>query len=342
MGPKSKDKRKEAKGQRWKPLDVETKQPRDGKGPTVDADSAPNLSVNKTSSVSTPTPIEPTCDPQFRKRGISSNWGRYDEPIEVETEYNRQRGEDFDLLLSSSAGPSAHFRFKEQQDWQDEPADISEFLSTDMMDAIVQALHTIPLHKCLDLPEDIIPAKVIEEFNAEAAAEKERYEAFLRTGKQQLKKVSDVGESLKKSLQAAIATAAVATTKPKDEDDVDEELESLLFLKRNSKPVEADSLVKETVDKNEFLLSVTLDHGSKKVPVSGDTAPVVKAKGNASEEAAKLPSLPVSEDSAPVVKAKGDASEDAVELPSQPQKPAPKPQKPTVNLEDWLDSILQD
>uniref|UniRef100_A0A1E1XB64 Putative cell death regulator aven n=1 Tax=Amblyomma aureolatum TaxID=187763 RepID=A0A1E1XB64_9ACAR len=322
MGPKPKDKRKETKRQRWKPLDAETKQSREEEEPTVDTDSTPNLLEGKTSSVSTPTPIEPTCDPQFRKRKISSNWSRYDEPVDVETEYNRKRGEDFDLLLSLSAGASAHFRFKEQQDWQDEPAEISEFLSIDC-DTIVQALHTIPLHKRLDLPGDIFPAKVIEEFNAEAAIEKERYEAFLRMGKRQVKKVPDVGESLKNSLQAAIAAAASKPKpKPKD-DDLDELLESCLSLKPKSKPAEADNSEKKTEDdKNlEFLLSLTQERGDK-VPASRDTAPV-EAKGGAAEETVKPPSQPQ-------------------KPAAEPEKPAPEPQKPTVDLEDWLDSVLQD
>ncbi|XP_077522811.1 apoptosis and caspase activation inhibitor isoform X1 [Amblyomma americanum] len=328
MGPKPKDKRKETKRQRWKPLDSETKQSRQEE-PTVDVDSAPDVPEGKTSSVSTPTPIEPTCDPQFRKRGISSNWSRYDEPVEVETEYNRKRGEDFDLLLSLSAGASAHFRFKEQQDWQDEPAEISEFLSIDC-DTIVQALHTIPLHKRLDLPEDIFPAKVIEEFNAEAAAEKERYEAFLQTGKREVNKVPDVGESLKSSLQAAIAAAAAARPKPKPrDDDLDELLESCLSLK--SKPAEADNLEKKREDdKNlEFLLSLTHEHGDKEVTVSGDTAPL-GAKVDAVEESVKSPSQPEKPAAQPEKPA------------AQPEKPAPEPQKPTVDLEDWLDSVLQD
>lgn len=333
MGPKPKDKRKETKRQRWKPLDAGTKQPREEEDSTVDADSAPNLHScieannnnlpeGKTSSVSTLAPIEPTCDPQFRKRGITSNWSRYDEPVEVETEYTRKRGEDFDLLLSLSAGASAHFRFKEQQEWQDEPAEISEFLSIDC-DTIVQALHTIPLHKRLDLPEDIFPAKVIEEFNAEAAAEKEKYEAFLQTGKRQVKKVPDVGESLKNSLQAAIATAAgKPKPKPKD-DDLDELLESCLSLKPKSKLVEAGNSEKTEDDKNlEFLLSLTHERSDKEVPASGDTAPV---------EAGALILVDT-------IKPTSQPQKPAVE----PQKLAPEPQKPTVDLEDWLDSVLQD
>ncbi|KAL1436802.1 hypothetical protein MTO96_049342 [Rhipicephalus appendiculatus] len=194
MAPKGKEKRKEAKRQKWKPLDAETKQPTQETEPVDCGGDASSATESKSSSVASAThaPIEPTCDPQFRKRGLTSNWGRYDEPVEVETEYNRKRGEDFDLLLSASAGASAHFRFKEQQDWQDEPAELSEFLSIDC-DAIVDALQTIPLHERLGLPEDIFPANVIQEFKDEAAACAERYEAFLRTGKRQAKKTPDVG-----------------------------------------------------------------------------------------------------------------------------------------------------
>lgn len=312
MGPKGKEKRKETKRQRWKPLDTETKQPTQETEPVDCGGDASKATESKSLPVGTtaPTPIEPTCDPQFRKRGLTSNWGRYDEPVEVETEYNRKRGEDFDLLLSASAGASAHFRFKEQQDWQDEPAELSEFLSIDC-DAIVDALQTIPLHERLGLPEDIFPASVIQEFKDEAAACTERYEAFLRTGKRQVKKTPDVGESLKNSLQAAIIAAAKSKPKPKDEEDL-EELLNLSLKSPRSDDSRKDKKKDEDERNLEFLLSLTEEHDEKdKVPAAEETATTTVAE----------PERKVVE---------------------EPVKPPPQPQKPTVDLEDWLDSVLQD
>lgn len=72
--------------------------------------------------------------------------------------YNKTKGEDFDLLLSSSTGASAHFRFKEQEDWQAD-LDIDEFLSVDC-DVVAAALQTIPLHQRLNLPEAIFPVSL--------------------------------------------------------------------------------------------------------------------------------------------------------------------------------------
>ncbi|XP_065281179.1 cell death regulator Aven [Dermacentor albipictus] len=311
MAPKGKEKRKEAKRQKWKPLDAETKQSTEETEPKSGGDVPSNPTESKSSSVATtaPTPIEPTCDPQFRKRGLTSNWSRYDEPVEVETEYNRKRGEDFDLLLSASAGASAHFRFKEQQDWQDEPAELSEFLSIDC-DTIVEALQTIPLHERLGLPEDIFPASVIQEFKDEAAACKEKYEAFLRTGKRQTKTMPDVGESLKNSLQAAIIAAAKPKPKPTKEDD---DLEELLNLSLKSPWSDDSRNDKKGEDERnlQFLLSLTDEQNEKDVlPAVEETATtIVEPKLKATEE---------------------------------PVKPAPQPQKPTVDLEDWLDSVLQD
>ncbi|KAH7972236.1 hypothetical protein HPB52_009771 [Rhipicephalus sanguineus] len=291
MGPKGKEKRKETKRQRWKPLDAETKQPTQETAPVDCGGDASKATESKSLPVGTtaPTPIEPTCDPQFRKRGLASNWGRYDEPVEVETEYNRKRGEDFDLLLSASAGASAHFRFKEQQDWQDEPAELSEFLSIDC-DAI---------------------ASVIQEFKDEAAACTERYEAFLRTGKRQVKKTPDMGESLKNSLQAAIIAAAKSKPKPKDEEDL-EELLNLSLKSPRSDDSRKDKKKDEDERNLEFLLSLTEEHEEKdKVPAAEETATTTVAE----------PERKVVE---------------------EPVKPPPQPQKPTVDLEDWLDSVLQD
>uniref|UniRef100_A0A131YV90 Cell death regulator aven n=1 Tax=Rhipicephalus appendiculatus TaxID=34631 RepID=A0A131YV90_RHIAP len=313
MAPKGKEKRKEAKRQKWKPLDAETKQPTQETEPVDCGGDASSATESKSSSVASAThaPIEPTCDPQFRKRGLTSNWGRYDEPVEVETEYNRKRGEDFDLLLSTSAGASAHFRFKEQQDWQDEPAELSEFLSIDC-DAIVDALQTIPLHERLGLPEDIFPANVIQEFKDEAAACAERYEAFLRTGKRQAKKTPDVGESLKNSLQAAIIAAAKSKPKPKDEDDLEELLNLSLKSPQSDDSSRKDKKKDDDERNHEFLLSLTEEHTQK------DLVP-------AAEEMATT-----------------TVAEPEPKLVEEPIKPPPQPQKPTVDLEDWLDSVLQD
>ncbi|KAL3174419.1 hypothetical protein MRX96_041000 [Rhipicephalus microplus] len=320
MAPKGKEKRKENKRQRW----------------------------NSSAGTSARAPIEPTCDPQFRKRGLTSNWGRYDEPVEVETEYNRKRGEDFELLLSASAGASAHFRFKEQQDWQDEPAELNEFFSIDC-DKIVDALLTIPVHERLGLPEDIFPgeefctllvmlylivrdyrltsttqvffntlihlsrqAHVIQEFKDEAAACTERYEAFLRTGKRQDKKMPDVGESLTNTLQAAIIAAAKSKPKPKDEDDLEELLNLSLKSPQSDEPSRKDKKKDDDERSLEFLLSLT-------------------------EERAEKDLVPAAEEPATTTVAEPEPK--AME---EPVKPPPQPQKPTVDLEDWLDSVLQD
>ncbi|KAH7942475.1 hypothetical protein HPB49_024516 [Dermacentor silvarum] len=262
MGPKGKEKRKEAKRQKWKPLDAETKQSTEETEPKSGGDATSNPTESKT-------------------------------------------------------GASAHFRFKEQQDWQDEPAELSEFLSIDC-DTIVEALQTIPVHERLGLPEDIFPANVIQEFKNEAAACKEKYEAFLRTGKRQTKTVPDVGESLKNSLQAAIIAAVKPKSKPTKEDD---DLEELLDLSLKS-PRSDDSgkgKKKGEDERNlEFLLSLTEQDNEKDVvPAAEETATtILEPKLKAAEEAVKPAPLKTS---------------------SQPE-----PQKPTVDLEDWLDSVLQD
>lgn len=306
MGPSTKGKRKEAKKQKWRPIDAPAKEPEQETANKPAAVPPVEPPQAEPSSPSTPPrePIEPTCDPQYRKRGITSNWSRYEEPVETEADYNRKRGEDFDLLLSTSGGASAHFRFKEQQDWQNEPAEISEFLSIDC-DAIVDALQTIPLHTRLGLPEDIFPAKVIQEFKDEAAANKEKYEEFLRTGKRKADYAEDVGESLTKSLQAVLAAATKPKPKPKEDD-----LGSLLDTYLSLKPAQAvgDSRKKPEDEKSiDALLSFA--SRCKEEPVSGDA--------------------PSSTDVLP------EATKEANQQPSESQKPK-------VDLEDWLDSVLND
>lgn len=302
MGPK----RKDAKKQKWRPIDAPTKEPEQETAakPAAVPPKPPNDPPPAEAPSTPPSePTEPICDPQYRKRGITSNWSRYDEPAESEADYNRKRGEDFDLLLSTSGSASAHFRFKEQQDWQNEPAEISEFLSIDC-DAIVDALQTIPVHTRLGLPEDIFPAKVIQEFRDEAAACKEKYEEFLRTGKRKADYAEDVGESLTKSLQAVLAAATKPKPKPK-EDDLGSLLDSYLSLKPAR--IADDSSKKPEDEKSiDALLSFASRH--KEERVSGHARSSVEVLPKATKQA------------------------------NQPSEP----EKPKVDLEDWLDSVLND
>lgn len=304
MGPK----RKDAKKQKWRPIDGPTKKPEQETAakPSAVTSKPPNdppPAVAEAPTTPPREPIEPVCDPQYRKRGITSNWSRYDEPAESEADYNRKRGEDFDLLLSTSGTASAHFRFKEQQDWQNEPAEISEFLSIDC-DAIVDALQTVPVHTRLGLPEDVFPAKVIQEFKDEAATYKVKYEEFLRTGKRKADYAEDIGESLTKSLQAVLAAATKPKPKPK-EDDLGSLLDSYLSLK----PARiADDSSKKPEDEKSIDALLSFASRCKEEPVSGDAPSSVEAVPEATKQA-------------------NQKSE---------------PEKPKVDLEDWLDSVLDD
>lgn len=171
-GLKQKERRKEAKQKKWKQVDISGPS---GTGETSGRiDSA--VDSQKTESPIALTPIESECDPQFRNKPISSNWDRYEEPVEdADIIYNKTKGEDFDLLLSSSTGASAHFRFKEQEDWQAD-LDIDEFLSVDC-DVVAAALQTIPLHQRLNLPEAIFPPEILKNYVEEAAAHRQAYKS---------------------------------------------------------------------------------------------------------------------------------------------------------------------
>ncbi|KAH8029124.1 hypothetical protein HPB51_022708 [Rhipicephalus microplus] len=248
-----------------------------------------------------------------RKENKRQRWKSLDAETKQPTQESEPAdcGGDASKATEGKTGASAHFRFKEQQDWQDEPAELNEFFSIDC-DKIVDALLTIPVHERLGLPEDIFPAHVIQEFKDEAAACTERYEAFLRTGKRQDKKMPDVGESLTNTLQAAIIAAAKSKPKPKDEDDLEELLNLSLKSPQSDEPSRKDKKKDDDERSLEFLLSLT-------------------------EERAEKDLVPAAEEPATTTVAEPEPK--AME---EPVKPPPQPQKPTVDLEDWLDSVLQD
>ncbi|CAN7941022.1 unnamed protein product [Ixodes hexagonus] len=258
-------------------------------------------------TTSVAAPLEPTCDPQFKKRSITSNWGRYEDSVQAETDFSRKRGEDFELLLSTSVGSSAHFRFKEQQDWQDD-LHIDQFLSVDC-DELADALQTIPLHTRLQLPQEIFPPEILRQYDDDAASHRQK-----RGGARmhRWKDAKSVGDALTNTLLAASRPPKVMGRA-----ELSKSLGECLLL-HSGERVLGEPRGRGEVEEEDIDVLLSLSNAAKP---QGELDDRNERKG--STEPSNQAMAPVDHTSTVEPVAEGA-------------------QKPTIDLEDWLDSVLQD
>ncbi|XP_076464670.1 uncharacterized protein LOC143296538 [Babylonia areolata] len=99
----------------------------------------------------------------FRRREIASNWAKYDlPPADADDAATAPRGEDFNKLVKSAGGALAHFRFKDEENWEDGGASESnpggQVLSLDCAE-LATSLGCLPLHTQLGLDADIFTSE---------------------------------------------------------------------------------------------------------------------------------------------------------------------------------------
>ncbi|XP_069116536.1 cell death regulator Aven-like [Argopecten irradians] len=104
----------------------------------------------------------------FKRREVVSNWARY-EILPPETETTQKRGEDFANLLNSAGGTSSQFRFKEEEDWEDDESVCADtkLLTVDPTD-LAASLQCIPLYQRLGVDQDLFSTEQIQEMEADA------------------------------------------------------------------------------------------------------------------------------------------------------------------------------
>ncbi|XP_071962112.1 uncharacterized protein [Antedon mediterranea] len=90
----------------------------------------------------------------FSRRKIESNWNRYGD-IEEDDDKVEIRGADFNVLLSKEDS-SSQFRFKDEQDWQDDvyQEDNSDFLCLNVQSLVTQ-LQCLPISQRLNIDEEV-------------------------------------------------------------------------------------------------------------------------------------------------------------------------------------------
>lgn len=292
----------------------------------------------------------------YQRRQIVSNWQKYE--IQPQNEEQETRGESYEKLLSMSSDAVAHFRFKDEEEWDTVGALADTKVNTDQFDQILnidtqeigQAMGCLPLYKVLGLPREGFPKAEVELMEKTAAEKRQIYlseEPRPLLTSVLLKSLSDTKsceselknsvesstideKSIKKDAAAHLKESSLHNkshpkiSSPADDGIPfepsfsgarerlvlkDEDLDSLLHLDLPQAGVEAGASVTGQRNASEMLDS----------PYLTSTVSVPKEKNSILATSSQDPSLSRSK-----------------------QEGETKIQKDGVDLEDWLDSILDD
>ncbi|CAL1288307.1 unnamed protein product [Larinioides sclopetarius] len=203
-------------------------------------------------------------DKKYNKRGVTSNWTKYDEPV-TDPHADTMRGKDFEVLLSYSGG--SQLQLQDEKEW-DETYVSEKSISLDFQD-IASVLKCIPFHKRIGLSEDIFDESQLEKFASYAEISKSSYASKVESPtSMDREEVGKIPETLDPELNIIesyeIDTVDESVTKPlvleeKTENIIDS-LASCLSLK-SSVPEKVISVpakpVESAADDLDFLLSLS-------------------------------------------------------------------------------------
>lgn len=257
---------------------------------------------------------------QFHRRQLVSNWSRYDDlPSEDDDDIPLQRGEDFNKLLAQAGGSAAHFRFKDEEMWSEDldGADTTvNVLSLNLHD-VASSLNCIPLHERLTVSEKVFTEKQLNEMTSRA-------NDALQIYNQNIDETSSVVVQTKLTLDKH---KLPNSAKP----NADSPQQSAQPVNVNETPTcvqtkVTDSFTEDAVSAEVKSLEDDLDMllSNDGPAVKPSVSPAVKQSQVSSSSASHniKPSLPVSSPGKSIVKQKVIGKEE--------------------NLEDWLDSVLDD
>ncbi|XP_006815803.1 cell death regulator Aven-like [Saccoglossus kowalevskii] len=266
---------------------------------------------------------------KFSRRKVESNWDRYEGLPDDEEEAIQMRGSDFSILINQAGTASSQFCFQDEKEWKEEMKSIqiaNNVLSLDV-DALSSSLNTIPLHKILQIEEDIFQPTTIRKFEEKAAENKK-----LLLGKTvpSLKTTSVTGRD-RDPTQSEICTERKPTAATPHIAVLSEDLKQKIRcdIERTVKPdreithhaEEKPWQQEEEDDKAEDELNFLL---SLETPVSQTVMP--------NEDSSQL--------EIPDTQIKDDGSKAVAEKTFQPNKESTE--ESSVDIEDWLDSVLDD
>lgn len=112
---------------------------------------------------------------KYRRRHIESNWSRYDDSSDSEDDLPEQRGEDFNKLLAEAGGSAAQFRFKDEEEWGEEKGETTTPLLALDFENLAESLSCIPLHERLGIADHLFTKEQITEMEKAATENETNY-----------------------------------------------------------------------------------------------------------------------------------------------------------------------
>ncbi|XP_078673253.1 uncharacterized protein LOC144912197 [Branchiostoma floridae x Branchiostoma belcheri] len=317
----------------------------------------------------------------FSRRKVLSNWDRYEAPLPRYEDRSdvTLRGADFRSLLATSGEAEAQFRFEDEKDWEADEAGETQLptggpLSLDC-DLLAVSLQAIPLHRRLNIGPESLTEDLVERFNEEAASHASCEQDTLHHTP--LKPRLSISEATASSILDNLLRRVehkplqlnldVSLNPKKESKSVDvlkfdfsvpaassEEVAAALVespdLKTGQDTEESAVASDKTVDRTER--DVMLDTRGQDelddeldVLLSLDSATHTETSTTERErEDVVINDVKKEEDVyQPNEEQLEDPKKDAMVEPSKKQQDVvPQPKEETVDLEDWLDSVLDD
>ncbi|XP_045163175.2 cell death regulator Aven-like [Mercenaria mercenaria] len=116
----------------------------------------------------------------YGRRKLVSNWSRYEDYSDSETEDDipLQRGEDFNKLLAQAGGAATQFRLKDEEEWNTESlgSTATAVLAVDF-ENLAHSLDCIPLHERLGIDDHVFTEEQLNEMKAHSAENEQKYRA---------------------------------------------------------------------------------------------------------------------------------------------------------------------
>ncbi|CAH1790904.1 unnamed protein product [Owenia fusiformis] len=106
----------------------------------------------------------------FKRRELVNNWEKYELPVESEPEL---RGKDFSEALAEAGDSLSQFRFQDEKDFNESledgggASDLPKFLSINMVD-LTGAIKSVPIHERLGLDTGLFDESTLQLMNDEA------------------------------------------------------------------------------------------------------------------------------------------------------------------------------
>ncbi|KAK7104595.1 cell death regulator Aven-like [Littorina saxatilis] len=287
----------------------------------------------------------------FSRREISSNWAKYDiPPAEAADASAAPKGQDFNKLLHHSGSATSHFRFKDEESWEDngssEGGTVTQVLSLDC-NKLADSLDCLPLYAQLRLDTDIFSSEQVAAMDK--SANEHRAQAGLPTLHQQQDNVSSQAASKSSSTTSAtsvMVSESSGTLKPSTSL-TQKQQTSAIDSKNNTKStatnLQEGSTETKTAEKKQGasfgfsdadLDSLLETSGTEKREGGGVGSTVQSENGVSREE------TDVTEKDLDDLLAMDASQSNGPALSSNTSQKEPKASAESEDLEDWLDSVL--